>query len=281
MKNYHPEGCAVGFSYSWAPPLPPPPPPSSAQVKSPVNPTVGVEETLRKFGQVFVTKPEVKVGSTIKRFWPPVTKRGQNFLNRVDIGEKPLPIEMGRFKELMKRLGINPNARDEKFYLYSISTCQPNIGKIYKDREEHRCVFTLEDMIDYSIESIKSSDPEVYISTVVRINNSSSWSGQEVQEFQVRRLEPLTRQGKPSVSCHTLPFPSALFLCHKIPQTSTYRVQLESHHMLINSIMACHHDTSWWDPKSLALQMLNLKPGTTLPICHFLEHGHLVWVDGE
>ncbi|CAK9182712.1 unnamed protein product [Ilex paraguariensis] len=43
------------------------------------------------------------------------------------------------------------------------------------------------------------------------------------------------------------------------------------------AVAVCHTDTSAWNPKHLAFQVLKVNQGT-VPICHFLPEDHIVWV---
>ncbi|KAM0005498.1 putative BURP domain-containing protein [Helianthus debilis subsp. tardiflorus] len=45
----------------------------------------------------------------------------------------------------------------------------------------------------------------------------------------------------------------------------------------MNAAAVCHIDTSKWNPKHLAFQVLKVKPGT-VPVCHFLPEDHVAWV---
>ncbi|CDP20906.1 unnamed protein product [Coffea canephora] len=45
----------------------------------------------------------------------------------------------------------------------------------------------------------------------------------------------------------------------------------------VKAVAVCHRDTSAWNPRHLAFQLLKVKPGT-VPICHFLPEDHIVWV---
>ena len=44
----------------------------------------------------------------------------------------------------------------------------------------------------------------------------------------------------------------------------------------VDAVAVCHADTSGWNPKHVAFQVLNVKPGT-VPVCHFLPQDHVVW----
>ncbi|KDP46067.1 hypothetical protein JCGZ_06578 [Jatropha curcas] len=43
------------------------------------------------------------------------------------------------------------------------------------------------------------------------------------------------------------------------------------------ALIVCHLDTSAWNPKHFAFQVLNVKPGGP-PVCHFLNSDTIVWV---
>ena len=42
-------------------------------------------------------------------------------------------------------------------------------------------------------------------------------------------------------------------------------------------VASCHMDTSAWNPKNVAFQVLKVKPGT-VPVCHFLPRDDLIWI---
>ncbi|RVW66595.1 BURP domain protein RD22 [Vitis vinifera] len=84
--------------------------------------------------------------------------------------------------------------------------------------------------------------------------------------------------GEKSVVCHQLNYPYAVAFCHTLHMTKIYMVPLVgADGTRIEAVAVCHRDTSTWDPKALVFQRLKVKPGT-LPICHFLPNGHIVWI---
>jgi hypothetical protein len=67
-------------------------------------------------------------------------------------------------------------------------------------------------------------------------------------------------------------------LCHKADTIKTYSVPLEDiDGNRIKAIAVCHTDTSQWNPKHVAFQVLKVQPGT-VPICHFVPQDHVVWI---
>ncbi|BBN67396.1 BURP domain-containing protein [Prunus dulcis] len=69
----------------------------------------------------------------------------------------------------------------------------------------------------------------------------------------------------------------AVFYCHAIKPTAAYVLSLKGDDgVKVKAVAICHLDTSEWNPKHLAFQILKVKPGT-IPICHFLPTDHIVW----
>jgi hypothetical protein len=81
-----------------------------------------------------------------------------------------------------------------------------------------------------------------------------------------------------AVVCHKENYPYAVFYCHKTDTTKVYSVPLEGvDGNRVKAVAVCHTDTSQWNPKHLAFQVLKVQPGT-VPVCHFLPQDHVVWV---
>ncbi|KAK9946707.1 hypothetical protein M0R45_012155 [Rubus argutus] len=84
--------------------------------------------------------------------------------------------------------------------------------------------------------------------------------------------------GDKSIACHKQNYVYAVFYCHATKTTRAYIVPLEgADGVNAKAVAVCHTDTSEWNPKHLAFQVLKVKPGT-IPICHFLPSDHIVWV---
>uniref|UniRef100_A0A0A9GGQ9 BURP domain-containing protein n=1 Tax=Arundo donax TaxID=35708 RepID=A0A0A9GGQ9_ARUDO len=79
------------------------------------------------------------------------------------------------------------------------------------------------------------------------------------------------------VACHAKPYAYAVFACHLTQQTRAYSVSmLGMDGTAVEAVAVCHADTSGWNPKHVAFQVLKVKPGT-VPVCHFLAQDHVVW----
>ncbi|CBI20917.3 unnamed protein product, partial [Vitis vinifera] len=98
----------------------------------------------------------------------------------------------------------------------------------------------------------------------------------DIQEYKFG--EGVKMVGEKSVVCHQLNYPYAVAFCHTLHMTKIYMVpSVGADGTGVEAVAVCHRDTSTWDPKALVFQRLKVKPGT-LPICHFLPNGHIVWV---
>ncbi|MFS7909014.1 putative BURP domain-containing protein [Helianthus anomalus] len=82
-----------------------------------------------------------------------------------------------------------------------------------------------------------------------------------------------------SVVCHSQNYAYVVFYCHISVGIRSYAVSLEGEDgTKVKSVAVCHTDTSKWDPKHLAFQLLKITPGGTVPVCHFLPEDHVLWV---
>ncbi|KAL1155327.1 hypothetical protein V6Z11_A08G017000 [Gossypium hirsutum] len=136
--------------------------------------------------------------------------------------------------------------------------------------EQKFCATSLESFIDLSISKL----------------------GKQIQllsiEFSKETKNPLftisrgmQNMGEHELVCHKMEYPGAVFLCHALNKTGVYKVPLVGRDgTKANALAVCHKDTSGWNPKHMAFQILKVKPGT-VPICHFLFRDTLVWVSNS
>ncbi|XP_059641412.1 BURP domain protein RD22-like [Cornus florida] len=99
----------------------------------------------------------------------------------------------------------------------------------------------------------------------------------QVQKYSIAGAEKMV--GEKAVVCHAQNYAYAVFYCHKLQKTKAYMVSLVgADGTKAKAVAVCHTDTSQWNPNHLAFQLLNLKPGKTVPICHyFLQEDQIVW----
>ncbi|KAF8653787.1 hypothetical protein HU200_061906 [Digitaria exilis] len=99
--------------------------------------------------------------------------------------------------------------------------------------------------------------------------------GMPRQTYAVAVVTPV--RGDQYVSCHTLPFPYAVYQCHTAREGySSYMVSLRGLRdgSAVDMLAFCHLDTAGWNP---AFEVLHTKPGGA-PVCHFTPYGNLAFV---
>ncbi|CAM8963141.1 unnamed protein product [Rhodiola kirilowii] len=132
------------------------------------------------------------------------------------------------------------------------------------------CVASLEQLVDFSIESLGTTSQIEVKATQVGKEDSS------VQEYTIQ--EGVERMlGTKTVACHTKDFAYPVYICHAANTRMVYNLPLlGANGNKVNAVVACHTNTDQWDPNNLAFQMLKVKPGSAV-ICHFLPEDHIIW----
>ncbi|KAG5540632.1 hypothetical protein RHGRI_020753 [Rhododendron griersonianum] len=201
---------------------------------------------------LFFLEKDLKRGTKMTLHFTKTTNAEATFLPR-PVAVK-IPFSSDKMPEILDQLSIMKN---------TIKECEePGIKG-----EEKYCATSLESMIDFTTSKLgKSVQP---ISTEV---------DRETQLQKYRVSEVKKTGGEKSVVCHKQNYAYAVFYCHKTSTTKAYVVSLDGvDGTKAKAVAVCHTDTSAWNPKHLAFQVLKVKSGT-VPICHFLPEDHVVWV---
>ena len=173
-----------------------------------------------------------------------------------------IPFSSDKLPEIFDRFSVKQNTVESEIIKNTLSECErPSIKG-----EEKYCATSLENMIDFT--TSKLGKKVIAVSTVVE-------KRRVMQRFRIIGLKKL---GKKAVICHKQNYAYAVFYCHKTNHVKAYTVSLVGNDgTKAKAAAICHTDTSSWNPKHLAFQALNVKPGSA-PICHFLPEDHIVWV---
>ncbi|KAL5723546.1 hypothetical protein ACHQM5_006934 [Ranunculus cassubicifolius] len=82
------------------------------------------------------------------------------------------------------------------------------------------------------------------------------------QQYKITMEPEKVGNGK-ILACHILPYPSAVFYCHKLHSTRAYKVQMIGRNgAKVSVVSVCHANTSKWDPQHLAFKQLRVKLGS-------------------
>lgn len=177
---------------------------------------------------------------------------------------KNLPFSSHKLPQIFDQFSVKPTTLEAELIERTIKECEaPNMVG-----EDKYCATSLESMVDFSIS--KLGNKVTAISTQVEKDTN-------LQEFTVSGVAKKSVHDK-AVVCHKQSYPYAVFYCHATQHTRAYKVSLVgADGTRVDAVAVCHTDTSAWNPKHLAFQVLKVKPGT-VPVCHFLPQDHVVWV---
>ncbi|OEL33526.1 BURP domain-containing protein 3 [Dichanthelium oligosanthes] len=193
------------------------------------------------------------------------TVAGTKFLPRSEA--EAIPFSSEKVPEILSRFSVSPDSVEAAEMAQTLHDCEAPAAK----GEKKACATSLESMVDFATSSLGTSHVRA-VSTVV------AKPGSPEQEYTVAGVKrPAGTNDGSLVGCHAEPYAYAVFACHLTQQTRAYLVSLVGRDgMAVDAVAVCHADTSGWNPKHVAFQVLNVKPGT-VPVCHFLPQDHVVW----
>ncbi|CAK8570146.1 unnamed protein product [Lathyrus sativus] len=177
-----------------------------------------------------------------------------------------IPFSSNKVEYILNKLNIKKGTKGAQIVKNTISECEEHGIK----GEEKSCVTSLESMVDFTATKLGKNVEAV--STEVKKESG------ELEEYVIAKGVKRLGEKNKAVVCHKENYPYAVFYCHKTDTTKVYSVPLEGvDGNRVKVVAACHTDTSQWNPKHLAFQVLKVQPGT-VSICHFLPQDHVVWV---
>lgn len=189
------------------------------------------------------------------------TTTSTTFLPR-QVAEK-IPFSSKKMPQILDYFSVKPNSKEAKTIKQTIKECEePRIKG-----EEKYCATSLESMIDFCRYRLGKSIQA--ISTEVKKETP-------LQTYTIEGVKKMASDA--TVVCHKQNYAYTVFYCHTTQTTKAYKVSVVGvDGTKAEAVAVCHTDTSGWNPKHLAFQVLKVKPGT-VPICHFLPEDHIVWV---
>ncbi|MED6174134.1 hypothetical protein PIB30_065971 [Stylosanthes scabra] len=175
-----------------------------------------------------------------------------------------LPFSSNKVQDVFHKFSVEPESEEANAIKSTIKECEePGIKG-----EEKYCATSLESMVDFSTSKLGKN---------VEVVSTEPGKETKLQSYNVAPgVKKINHENK-AVVCHKQNYPYAVFYCHKTETTMAFKVPLEgADGSRVKAAAVCHTDTSQWNPKHLAFQVLKVKPGT--PVCHFLPEDHVVWV---
>ena len=177
-----------------------------------------------------------------------------------------IPFSSRDFTNILNQFSINPKSEEANIMRQTITECEQS----GLTGEQKYCATSLESMIDFSTKILGKKN----IKAVSTESNEDS----QIKKYKIEdSVSSLIGDEENSVVCHKQDYVYAVFYCHSTTSTKAYTVPLKSEDGTeVKAVAVCHKDTSKWNPKHLAFQVLKVKPGT-VPVCHFLPDDHVVW----
>ncbi|KAK7384899.1 hypothetical protein VNO78_30602 [Psophocarpus tetragonolobus] len=176
-----------------------------------------------------------------------------------------VPFSSNKVSDILEKFSFREGSDEAQVVKNTLNECEgPSLRG-----EEKLCVTSLESMVDFASSKLGNDNVDA-VSTEVRKESG-------LQQYTMAPGVKKLGQNK-AVVCHKENYPYAVFYCHKSDTTRVYSVPLEgADGSRVKAVAVCHTDTSKWNPKHLAFQVLKVQPGT-VPVCHFLPQDHVVFV---
>ncbi|KAI5354957.1 hypothetical protein L3X38_007852 [Prunus dulcis] len=214
---------------------------------------------------IFFLEKDMRPGTTMS-FQFPINSNTATFLPRERA--QSIPFSSNKLPEIFNHFSVKPTSVEAKTIKQTIEECEaPGIKG-----EEIYCATSLESMVDFSTSKLRTRNVQA-ISTEVLEKGATMSMHKHTTMPGLKKLA-----GDKVVVCHKQNYPYAVFYCHVIKPTAAYVLPLKGDDgVKVKAVAICHLDTSEWNPKHLAFQIIKVKPGT-IPICHFLPTNHIVWV---
>lgn len=210
---------------------------------------------------LFFVEKDLKPGTQMTLHFTKTTN-GATFLPR-DVA-KSIPFSSDKIPEILTHFDLAPESQEAEVIKETVRECEEK----GIEGEEKYCATSLEAMLDFTASKLGNE-----VSAVVSTHVEKETPMQKYVFTGVKAVP-----GSDSVVCHKQNYAYAVFYCHKTMATKTYVVSLVgANGAKVKAAVACHADTSKWNPKHLAFQLLKVEPGS-VPVCHFLPEDHIVWV---
>ncbi|XP_043699195.1 BURP domain protein RD22-like isoform X2 [Telopea speciosissima] len=210
---------------------------------------------------LFFQEKDLQSGTTMNLHFTKTTP-GAAFLPSKEADATPF--SSTKFSDVLQRFAVVPGSKEAQVMKNTIQECEePGV-----QGEDKYCATSLESMVDFSTSKLGTNVQAM----------STEMDREETKKQQYTITGVQKKASDKAVVCHAQPYVYAVFYCHATLSTKAYKVSLVgADGTKANAIAVCHTDTSKWNPKHLAFQVLKIKPGTT-PVCHFLPEDHVVWV---
>ncbi|EEF39171.1 Dehydration-responsive protein RD22 precursor, putative [Ricinus communis] len=211
---------------------------------------------------VFFLYNNLHIGQKMKLHITKPTNKAKILLRQV---AESIPFSSDRFLEILQQFSIKPESLQAKIIKRTVEDCESS----GMEGEDRFCPTSLESLLDL---------------TISRIGNKVELLFNEIDKptrMQDYTITGVNMAGENQVVCHKQKYTYAVYSCRSINATKVFRASLVgADGTTAKAVAVCHSDTSNWNPRHLALLMLNIKQGEG-PICHFIRSDTIVWISNE
>ncbi|XP_043696335.1 polygalacturonase non-catalytic subunit AroGP2-like isoform X2 [Telopea speciosissima] len=174
-----------------------------------------------------------------------------------------LPFSFGKIEELKKMFGVVDQSNMDGYIEDTIKICDKSPIR----DEQSTCMTSGEDLIDFIVEKLGHH-------VCVWSTESIEGSYENVTIGAIKLI--YGNLFEPPVLCHSQPFPFQVYYCHILQKVKVYVIDIHAQKKVNHVIMACHYDTSTWNPNHIAFKLLGSDPGL-IEVCHWINENGLVW----
>ncbi|TVU02841.1 hypothetical protein EJB05_51627, partial [Eragrostis curvula] len=217
---------------------------------------------------IFFHEAQLRPGSTMTLSFP---AEADPAILPHDVAEK---VPFANLDDVLAAFNIVPGSAEAEQVRDTLSKCQapPIAGEVKS------CTASLEATVQSAMRMLGADNHAG--GDVWAAASELPAAGLPRQPYAVVAAAPV--DGGRYVSCHTVPFPYAVYQCHIHTAPAGYRaykVSLTGVHdgSAVAMLAFCHLDTAGWNAAHPAFQVLQTKPGGS-PVCHFMTYGNLAFV---
>ncbi|XP_042513299.1 polygalacturonase non-catalytic subunit AroGP2-like [Macadamia integrifolia] len=168
-----------------------------------------------------------------------------------------IPFSFAQIKELKKLFDVVDESNMDEYIQQTLEIC-----------EKSSCVTSAEDLIDFVVEKLEH---HLHVWSTESIEGSY-----ENVTIGAMKLIHGNLSVPPVLLCHTLPFLFQVYYCHVLQKIKIYAVDIHARKKVNHAIMACHYDTSTWNPNHISFKLLGFGPGM-IEVCHWINENGVVW----
>ncbi|TVU02833.1 hypothetical protein EJB05_51619, partial [Eragrostis curvula] len=217
---------------------------------------------------IFFHETQLRPGSTMTLSFP--AEATPAILPR-DVSEE---VPFTNVDDVLDAFNIVPGSAEAEQVRNTLSRCQapPIAGEVKS------CTTSLEATVQSAMRMLGVGADNHAGGDVWAAASELPGAGLPRQPYAVVAAAPVV--GGRYASCHTLPFPYAVYQCHIARRGyRAYKVSLTGLRdgAAVAMLAFCHLDTASWNTAHPAFEVLHTKPGCA-PVCHFMSYGNLAFV---